>query len=311
MRRLMCAALAALAAFATIEAQALTLQEAMAQVEAAANSPETLAEIMAQLSPSDQETFLAEVIEAIAEMPVSEEEKQQKVVAATIAAVNAAPANRDALLAVAYARAPLGAVATLTRTLGPALAEALADPSGTRTEAEQQKIAESAQASLATINASTAKASDADKRTAAAITMYALADSSLTSTLVAGATLTSTSADQVSSWVDASVSLGNYTWLTGAADTGTIGVIGTTVFVTSEVFSDYSSTTTAEDTYTIKLLDATTYAMPQEATGSGVDRTPRTLDETVPWYSGYDRSEATEEAEKAEEAEGYAGQATT
>ena len=94
-----------------------------------------MAEVMKQLSEADQLKFLATVNEAIAKMPISEDEKVARYVEANTAAVKAA-ANRTAMLAEIFATASPAALAVINEKFAPAIF----DPSK-QLSAEEKKTA--------------------------------------------------------------------------------------------------------------------------------------------------------------------------
>ena len=90
MKKILMMGIAAIAAMAMTDARALSLTDAGAKVPEAAEKPATMAEVMNQLSEADQLKFLATVNEAIAKMPISEDEKVARYVEANTAAVRPA-----------------------------------------------------------------------------------------------------------------------------------------------------------------------------------------------------------------------------
>ena len=135
MKKILMMGIAAIAAMAMTDARALSLTDAGAKVPEAAEKPATMAEVMNQLSEADQLKFLATVNEAIAKMPISEDEKVARYVEANTAAVKAA-ANRTAMLAEIFATASPAALAVINEKFAPAIF----DPSK-QLSAEEKKTA--------------------------------------------------------------------------------------------------------------------------------------------------------------------------
>ena len=97
----------ALAALPALAADTMPRSEWHAKVGECAQDAKALASVMAQLSAEDQVAFLAEVNEAIAKMPGSDEVKAARFYEANSAAVrSAAKGNTSAVLAEVFATVP-------------------------------------------------------------------------------------------------------------------------------------------------------------------------------------------------------------
>lgn len=151
-------------------AQALSLAEARGKIGDCIASPKTMAATMKQLSAEDQIAFLADINEAIASMPGSEEQK-----AATFIAVNksaltsAAKGNVTAMLAETFATVPVDMLPAISEALSSDLLNRNADPTRKYDDEKFTKIAETIMKKVAERVAS---ADDGEKRAAiAAATM--------------------------------------------------------------------------------------------------------------------------------------------
>lgn len=143
-------------------AQALSLAEARGKIGDCIADAKTMAATMKQLSAEDQIAFLADVNEAIASMPGSEEQK-----AATFANVNkaamtsASKGNVTALIAEAFATVPVDMLPAVSESFSADLLNRNADPTKKYDDAQFTKIAE---AVMAKVTERLASADDGDKR---------------------------------------------------------------------------------------------------------------------------------------------------
>jgi len=126
------------------EAAKMTLDEAKEQLTSVVNDPEKVAEIMKQLSASDQNAFLAEVNKAIAAMPGSNEAKTAKfLVVDREALLNAQKGNLQALVATMFVSVPLEGLTVLAERYGDDLFNRAADATKTFTDEQFTEIASS------------------------------------------------------------------------------------------------------------------------------------------------------------------------
>lgn len=285
MKKILVMGIAAVAAMTMTEAQALTLKEASAKVAEAAETPATMADVMKQLSKEDQIKFLASVNEAIEAMPVPAADKVAMAVQANQAAIKAAPAaNRADLMAEMFATASLESLAVINENFSavlfdpakPLSAEAKADVATQIMKAIENRTAQS-------------DVSDADKRNAAAVLMFTRADASLKDTLLAG----KEDAEKTSKWVDAAVNLNNYKWLTGSSDAAALkpSVLPSAPDALSGALLADLAAPADQTAFTDALLDATQYALPDQAMDFGLNRIPRTMNKENKWYNGYQRGD--------------------
>ena len=281
MKKILMMGIAAIAAMAMTDARALSLTDAGAKVPEAAEKSATMAEVMKQLSEADQLKFLATVNEAIAKMPISEDEKVARYVEANTAAVKAA-ANRTAMLAEIFATASPAALAVINEKFAPAIF----DPSK-QLSAEEK---------------------DAEKRNAAAILMFTRADAGLKDALLAN----EANGEQMSKWIDASVKGGSYKWLVGsgeAVNKAVASVMQTAPDALSGmVLADMAAAGT-DAPFSDAVMDANQYALPPPMNDYGLNRIPRTLNKENKWYNGAQRGDKTSEDDRREPSP-YFGQGT-
>lgn len=302
MKKILMMGIAAIAAMAMTDARALSLTDAGAKVPEAAEKPATMAEVMNQLSEADQLKFLATVNEAIAKMPISEDEKVARYVEANTAAVKAA-ANRTAMLAEIFATASPAALAVINEKFAPAIF----DPSK-QLSAEEKKTA--AEAIMKVIESRTAESEvkDAEKRNAAAVLMFTRADAGLKDALLAN----EANGEQMSKWIDASVKGGSYKWLVGsgeAVNKAVASVMQTAPDALSGmVLADMAAVGT-DAPFSDAVMDANQYALPPPMNDYGLNRIPRTLNKENKWYNGAQRGDKTSEDDRREPSP-YFGQGT-
>lgn len=298
MKKILVVGIAAVAAMAMTEAQALTLKEASAKVAEAAEKPATMADVMKQLSKEDQVKFLASVNESIASMPVSDEDKLAMSVQANQAAVKAAPAaNRTDLLAEMFATASLDSLAVLNENF----AAALFDPAK---PLSAEAKADVAQKIMDAVTARTAQdPATADKRNSAAVLMFARADEGLKDKLLEGK-------DQaVKNNVETSLKYNDYKWLTGTSAPLPASVYpAAPIALSGAILADLAAPA-GQTTFTDALLDPTQYALPESSADYGMQRVPRTTNKENKWYNGYKRGDKTTEDGGREPAP-YFGQRT-
>ncbi len=156
-------------------------------VSACAQNPQTLRETMAKVSPGDQVALLAEVNEAIAKMPGSDEVKGALFYAANSAAVkSAAKGNLANVLAEVFATVPPEYLTVINERFAKEVFNRSANTSRTFTDEQYTALAKNA---MATINARCEKAENAGVRQTFAVLMFVRASNGtpadLAETLVA------------------------------------------------------------------------------------------------------------------------------
>jgi len=120
-----------------------------AKVGECAQNPTLLKQTIAQLSNEDQTAFLAEVNEAIAKMPGSDEAKAAAFLDANRAAVSGASAeNRTAVLAEVFATVPPEYLTVINESFATDLFNRNANPSRPFTDEEYANVAKTAMAAI-------------------------------------------------------------------------------------------------------------------------------------------------------------------
>lgn len=147
MNKSFCLLFALASAFAV---QAMSLSDARAQIGACVTDSSKMAAVVKGLSAADQVAFLAEVNEAIANMPGSNEAKAAAYLNANKAALkNAAKGNLATLLAEVFATVSPEALPILSERLAADLFSRTADPTKAYSDEQFVKIAETVMAKVA------------------------------------------------------------------------------------------------------------------------------------------------------------------
>ena len=143
-------AMIALAGLAwAVSAANMPRSEWHAKVGECAQNPTLLKQTIAQLSNEDQVAFLAEVNEAIAKMPGSDEVKAAAFLDANRAAVSgASPENRTAVLAEVFATVPPEHLTVINESFASDLFNRNANPSKTFSDDEYSSVAKTAMAAI-------------------------------------------------------------------------------------------------------------------------------------------------------------------
>ena len=148
----------------------MSLSEARAKIGDVIQTPAMMTKIVKQLSAEDQVKFLAEVNEAIENMPGSNEEKSAKFLNVNSAALKgAAKGNLSTMLAEVFATVPPESLTIINERFAADLFNRAADPSVTYTDADYMKIVESM---MKKINDRVASAKDPGVRAAFAGLMF-------------------------------------------------------------------------------------------------------------------------------------------
>lgn len=154
-------------------AQAMSLSDARAQIGACVSDSSKMAAVVKDLSAADQSAFLADVNEAIANMPGSNEAKAAAYLNANKAALkNAAKGNLATLLAEVFATVSPEALPILSERLAADLFSRTADPTKTYSDEQFVKISETV---MAKVNERMASVENGAARSAFAIVMLAKA----------------------------------------------------------------------------------------------------------------------------------------
>lgn len=132
------------------EDKAISLSDARAKIESAVSNPSEVTSLMKQLAPTDQIKFLAEVNDAISQLPGSVEEKTALFLNANRAALRgAAKGNAADLLAEVFATVPPESLTAVNEVFASDVVSRTADPSKTYTDEQFLTIASNVLAKVA------------------------------------------------------------------------------------------------------------------------------------------------------------------
>lgn len=160
----------ALVASPLVAGEAMPRSEWHARVGESAQNAQALRSTMKQVAPAEQAAFLAEVNEAIAKMPGSDEVKGALFYAANSAAVkSAAKGNLANVLAEVFATVPPEYLTDINERFAKELFSRTANPSRTFTDEAYEALAKK---TMETVNARCAKAENAGVRETFAILMF-------------------------------------------------------------------------------------------------------------------------------------------
>lgn len=160
----------ALAALPVLAADALPRSEWHAKVSECAQNAQVLRETISQVSPEDQVAMLAEVNEAIAKMPGSDEVKAARFYAANSAAMRgAAKGNLPAVLAEMFATVPPEFLTDLNERFAKEIFSRTANPDRVFTDDQFTTLATN---TMAVINARCEKAENSGVRETFAALMF-------------------------------------------------------------------------------------------------------------------------------------------
>lgn len=166
MKKIMCIAVTLIAAAV---AQAISLSDARAQIGACIKDASTMSSVVKSLSAADQVAFLAEVNEAVSNMPGSNESRAAAFLNVNKAALKgAAKGNLATLLAEVYASVPPEALPVLSERFAEDLFSRTADPTKSYTDEQFRAIATSV---MGKINERMASVENGAARSAMAIAM--------------------------------------------------------------------------------------------------------------------------------------------
>ena len=142
MKKLMVIGVAALVTMAMAQDKTISYADASVQIAEAAESADTMASVMKQLSAADQVKFLSKVNAAIAKQPGSPTENAAKFLAVNSAALKSAKKdNLTALLAETFATVPPEALTVINERFAADLFNRSADPSKPLSDAQFEKVA--------------------------------------------------------------------------------------------------------------------------------------------------------------------------
>ena len=129
---------AAVAAMAMAQANAMSLADASAKVLEAANDAAAMSDVMKQLAPADQAAFLSKVNAAIASFPGNDAEKGAKYLKAALASAD--KTSLASVLAEVFATVPLEYLTVINERLAEDTFSRDADPANPITDDEMRQV---------------------------------------------------------------------------------------------------------------------------------------------------------------------------
>ena len=118
-----------------------TLASARAKISRVIENPKEMTSVMQTLSPTDQKTFLAEVVAAISSMPADEADRTAKFVEVVNAGLaGSQKGNALTLVAEVFATVPPNALASVNESLASGLMNRATDQGVTYTDAQYMEI---------------------------------------------------------------------------------------------------------------------------------------------------------------------------
>lgn len=284
---------------------ALSLAEATGKIVDIVNAPAQMGEIMKSLDKDEQTEFLARVNKAIASTKHSADAKTESFLAVNKAALLANKGNVKELLAEVYATVPPASLTVINERLAQDLFRRDANPSKPISDEEMKKRAVE---TMKVVQVRNVGNDNASVRDTFAILMFLRAangtPADLKDVLVSG--LTDPEARELAStlWIPSAMGEGtakSYDPMLGVSDvdssevpsaaTNFLNPQGPAV-LTGTLMADLSATVSKSGTPTVSFnetfLDPNKYALPDDGVG-GLNRTPRSLDPSDPWYPGHSR----------------------
>jgi len=289
----------------------LPIAEARAKIGEVISDPAKMTEIMKELSPEDQKTFLADVNAAISKLPGSTEAKTAKYLNTNRAALQGASAGNVAnVLAVAFATIPPESLTVVSERFASDLFNRDADPS---VKMSNEAFENTAKEVVGKVVQATAGSDDAGVRNTMAVIMFTKASNGsidgLSDRLVA--TLPDSNVRELATteWIPAAMAEGDgksYDSMLAYADAGkapnldiVLNLAGPQVL--DAMLTDVSSGLVDGNGYsTTHFLDAAigigdnVDPLLRDTTGfnannAGATAIPRTTDLTKPWNPTYSR----------------------
>lgn len=296
MKKLMVIGVAVFATMAMAQDKTISLAEANVQIAEAAESSDTMASVMKQLSAADQVKFLSQVNAAISKQPGSPTEKAAKYLAVNSAALkNAKKDNVPALLAETYATVPPEALTVINERFAADLFNRSADPSKPVTDAQFEKIATD---TMKTIQARNATADNAGVRDTFAALMFIRASNGtpadLTDKLVANMTDPNAIKYAKDEWIPPALDK-DYEPMLGASDAGSAPNVGEVLAIsglmsTQALLADLGNGNT-DFMSAIGSGSGGLDGMAMFSDDSGLTRVPRSMNKENKYYGGYRRGD--------------------
>jgi hypothetical protein len=318
-----------MAVMAALGAYGMSLADASAKTGDAANDASVMADVISQLSPADQVTFLGNVNAAISKMGASTEEKTAKFLAANEAAIKAASKeSKAALIAETFATVPPESLTVINERFAEDLLSRKANADKKVSDADFFVIATNLMAIVEQRNAGNDNAGVRDTF-AALMLLRASGDSSsqeLRDALLGGIPDAESRELAQNDWVPGALGDNgspSYDSMLGSADAGAAPDEGRTLELADptpmggSIYADLAGGTSGNNG-----SDAFGGAVDQGVTtgdilpplnGEPAGVVPRTLNEDAPWYSGYRRgggNKGSDNAGEGGEDQPYGGQST-
>jgi len=297
MKTMMMLGVAAIVSAAVVNAEALSLADARAQIDSVVKDPAKTGEVVSQLEAADQVAFLSELNAAIEAFPGSAEEKVAKYVDVNESALKASKkGNLKAMLAETFATVPVEALTLVNERLAADLFSRSADPS-----ISDDDFLRHAKESLKVIKARCATVDDSAVRVTFAVLMFLRASQGLPPGLrdeLVGLMDEKDREIAANEWIPAAMGEGQdktYDPMLGASDAGeapapqAVLEIAAPAVLTAMLGDLGSSSTAPSATDSAFSIDA--LGLPESMDTAGLSRVPVTADPTKKYFGGYKRGE--------------------
>ena len=301
MKKLMVIGVAALVTMAMAQDKTISYADASVQIAEAAESADTMASVMKQLSAADQVKFLSKVNAAIAKQPGSPTENAAKFLAVNSAALKSAKKdNLIALLAETFATVPPEALTVINERFAADLFNRSADPSKPLSDAQFEKVATD---TMKAIQARDASADNAGVRDTFAALMFLRASNGTPADLADKLVANMTDANAIKyakdEWIPPALNDKNYEPMLGASDAGSAPDVGAVLAIsglmtTQALLADLGNVGT-EFMSCVGSGSGGLGGLAMFSDDSGLTRVPRSLNKENKYYGGYRRGEKPEE----------------
>ena len=301
MKKLMVIGVAALVTMAMAQDKTISYADASVQIAEAAESADTMASVMKQLSAADQVKFLSKVNAAIAKQPGSPTENAAKFLAVNSAALKSAKKdNLTALLAETFATVPPEALTVINERFAADLFNRSADPSKPLSDAQFEKVATD---TMKAIQARDASADNAGVRDTFAALMFLRASNGTPADLADKLVANMTDANAIKyakdEWIPPALNDKNYEPMLGASDAGSAPDVGAVLAIsglmtTQALLADLGNVGT-EFMSCVGSGSGGLGGLAMFSDDAGLTRVPRSLNKENKYYGGYRRGEKPEE----------------
>ena len=314
--RKMVIGMATAAAMSVFGAYGMSLADANAQIGAAADDAAVMADVVSQLAPADQVTFLASVNAAISKMGASAEEKAAKFLSANEAAVKAASReNKAAMIAETFATVPPEALTVINERFAEDLLNRSANPDRRVSDQDFLDVATNLMAMVQQRNEGNGAAGVRD--TFAALMLLRASGESdspdMREALLGGIPDAESRELATTQWVPAALgdngATPTYDTMLGASDadtapdTGrTLSLVDATPMANSSLFADLGGGTEGGGEDSTAFTKATGLGGGDGTTPAigGGSTIPHTLNPEAPFYNGYRRGSGFKGSNNAE-----------